>query len=189
MGQERRGVLLEAIRQEQRDTAGRQHLDHLMHHTLGHRQGARADIDGQQQFALGIDGRPHPVASMLKPLQGVLFADLASFDAAQHGIQLIELQLSHMQVTEEIRREGPQVLGRFHQPVQHGIGGYLEHSRGGANTQALRQARQHTHDQLHGDPFAMKQRAMGLEKIAFAGATLELPPRATAGMAVRAQIA
>src|SRR5438132_12907429 len=94
-----------------------------------------------------------------------------------------------MQVTEEIRREGLQVLGGFHQPVQHGIGVDLEHPRGGANAQALSQARQHTHDQLHGYTFAMKNRAMGLEKIAFAGATWELTPRATAGMAVRAQIA
>jgi hypothetical protein len=72
-----------------------------MHHTLRHRQGARADIDGQQQFALGIDGRPHPVASLLKPLDGVLFADLANFDAAQHGIQRIELSLFHVHVAEE----------------------------------------------------------------------------------------
>ena len=61
-----------------------------------------------------------------------------------------------MQVTEEIRRKGPQVLGRFHQPVQHRVGVDLEHPRGSANAQALRQARQHTHDQLHGYTFAMK---------------------------------
>src|SRR5215831_12708737 len=34
----------------------------------------------------------------------------------------------------------------------------------------------------------MKQRAMGLEKIAFAGETLELPPGAAIGMAIGAQI-
>jgi hypothetical protein len=93
-----------------------------------------------------------------------------------------------MQVTEEIRREGPQVLGRFHQPVQHGIGVDLEHPRGGANAQALSQARQHTHDQLHGYTFAMKNRAMGLQKVACAGGALELAPGSTAGMAVGTQV-
>ena len=41
----RRGVLLEAIRQEQRYTAGRQHLYDLMHHPLGHCQGTGARVN------------------------------------------------------------------------------------------------------------------------------------------------
>jgi hypothetical protein len=47
MGQQRRAVVLEAIGQQQRHTIRRQHLGHLVHDALRHRQGAAADIDHQ----------------------------------------------------------------------------------------------------------------------------------------------
>src|SRR5215475_4590109 len=50
-GQESRGVLLEAIRQEQRYKAWRQPLDHLMHDALGHGPAAFPDVKRQQEFA------------------------------------------------------------------------------------------------------------------------------------------
>src|SRR5262245_18151805 len=93
-----------------------------------------------------------------------------------------------MQVTEEIRREGPQVLGRFHQPVQHGIGVDLEHPGRGTNAQAFSQAGYHADDQLHWHPSAMHERAMRLQKVACAGGALELAPGSTAGMAVGTQV-
>src|SRR5262249_51063039 len=61
MGEERGGVLLEAVRQEEWYTAGRQHLHDLMHHALRHGKRAVADVDRQQQFRHGVDGRPDPV--------------------------------------------------------------------------------------------------------------------------------
>src|SRR6266702_2936222 len=72
VGEQRGQIVFEPIGEKQRDTAWRQHLHDLMDEALRHRQGAWADIDSQQQFALGIDGRPHPVARLLKPLDGVL---------------------------------------------------------------------------------------------------------------------
>jgi hypothetical protein len=104
-----------------------------MHDTLRHRQGARADIDRQQQFALRIDGRPHPVAGALKALDGCLFTDLAVFEVPYHGVELIELELAYMHVTEKIGGKGLELLCSFHQPLQHGSGINLKHPGGGAD--------------------------------------------------------
>ena len=62
-------------------------------HPLGHRQGPWPYLNRHKQFAHGINGRPHPVAGTLQAFDGVLFTDLTILDAAQHGIQLVELQL------------------------------------------------------------------------------------------------
>ena len=61
MGEQRRGVLLEAVGQEEGHTARGQRLDHLMDHLLRHRQGAIAGVEGQQQLGHGVDRHPHPV--------------------------------------------------------------------------------------------------------------------------------
>ena len=61
-----------------------------------------------------------------------------------------------MEITQEIRGKGAQLLGRFDQPVQHRVGINLEDPRGGADTQTFGQAGQHAHDQLHRRLFAME---------------------------------
>ena len=168
MGQQCRAVVLEAIGQKQRHTAWRQHLGHLMHDALGHRQGAAADIDHHQQLALGVHRRPHPVRRALQTLDGLVVADLAGFEVAQHRVQLVELQLLQVEIAEEIRGKGAQLLGRFDQPLQHRVGVDLEDPRRGADTQPFGQAGQDPHDQLHRRLFAMEDRAMGLQKVALA---------------------
>src|SRR5215475_13036490 len=60
MGEERCGVLLEAVGQEERHTARGQPLDDLMDYSLRHGQRAVTDIDHHQQLARGVHGRPHP---------------------------------------------------------------------------------------------------------------------------------
>jgi hypothetical protein len=130
-----------------------------------------------------------PVARTLNALDGVVFAEFTTFHVPQYGIQLVELPLAHVHLAQKGARKGTQRLRSLYQPVQHRVRIDLEHPRGGPHAQALGQARQHADEQLHGSPFAMQNRALGLEKIAFAGETLELTPRATAGMAVGAQIA
>jgi hypothetical protein len=67
-------------------------------------------------------------------VDGVLFSDLTILDAAQHGIQLVELQLTHVYITEKIASKGLELLGRFHQPLQDSVGVHLEHPGSGANT-------------------------------------------------------
>ena len=61
MGEQRGGILLEAIGEKQWPAAWRQDLDDLMDHMLRYRQGAVADVDGQQQLAHRVERRPHPV--------------------------------------------------------------------------------------------------------------------------------
>ncbi len=75
-------------------------------------------------------------------------AEFAILHSPQHRIQLVELHLTYVDLTQEGARKGPQLLRRFHQPVQHGIGGNLEDASGGANAQAFGQARQHVDDEL-----------------------------------------
>src|SRR6516162_3912264 len=84
--------------------------------------------------------------------------------------------------------KGLELLRCFYQPVQDGIGGHLEHAGGSANAQPLGQAREHADDQLHSDPFAMKNGAMMLWKVAVAGGAVELPPRTTARMPIGTEI-
>ena len=108
---------------------------------------------------------------------------------AEHGIQLIELDLLDVHLTQDVAGKSVQLLSGLHQPVQHGVGGHLKDPRGGANTQPLRQARQHPDEQLYGDLLAVKERAMMLGKVALARGTLELAPGATTGMAIGAQVA
>jgi len=105
------------------------------------------------------------VAGALKALDGLLCTDLTIFDAAQHGIQLVEWQLAHVNVTQEIGGEGVELLRGFHQPVQDGVGIDLKHAGGGPNAQPLGQARQDAPDQLDCRLLAMKDRAPELQKL------------------------
>ena len=106
--------------------------------------------------------------------------------STEHRIQLIELHLCAVQLTEEIGGKGRALLRRFPQPGQHGRGGDLEDPRGGANAEALGSARQHLYNQLHGALLAMKNRAVVLRTIPVARRALALAPLATMGMAVGA---
>ncbi len=89
-----------------------------------------------------------------------------------------------MHRTEKVPGKGPQLLRRFDQPVQHGIGVNLEDPRGGADAQPLSQARQYPHDQFHGRLFAMEERAVRLQKVPPARGTVELTPGTSIGMAI-----
>ena len=93
-----------------------------------------------------------------------------------------------MQVTEEIRGKGPQVLRRFDQPLKDRIGIDLKDPRGGTNAQPPGQTRQHAHDQRHWRLLAMKDRAVMFWKIPVAADAVELPPRAATGMTIGPQV-
>jgi hypothetical protein len=93
-----------------------------------------------------------------------------------------------MHVAEEIARKGPQVLRRFHQPLQHRVGSDLEDPRRSADTQALSQAGQDVHDEVDRHLFTVENRAVGLQKIPLAGRAVELAPGTATGMAIGPQI-
>lgn len=189
MRQQGRAVLLEAIGQKQRETAWRPQALAPLPHPWGLGLGAGTDGQHQPQLARGGHRRPYPVGRTLQALDGLRGPESAVFDGPQDGGHLVELPRASVHVTQPIAGKGLAWLGRCPQPPQPRVGGNRADASRGASAEALRQARQPTHDQLHGDPSAMKNRAMGLENIAFAGETLELTPRATAGRAVRAQVA
>src|SRR5262249_30968781 len=114
--------------------------------------------------------------------------DGALLERAEHGIKFIELHLREVQVVQKVLRKGPELLRRLHQPVQHRVRIDLKHPRCTADAQALREAADHVHDEVDRDAFAMEQGPVMLGKVAFAGRTVELSPRATTGMAVGAQV-
>jgi hypothetical protein len=126
---------------------------------------------------------------VLQPCDRLILADLASFEISQHRVQLVELQLLHVEITQERSRKGAELLGSFAQPVQHRIGVDLEDPRRGADTETFSQASQDAHDQLDRRLFAVEEGAMGLQKVALTRDTVELAPGAAAGMTVGAEIA
>ena len=96
MGQQRGHILLKAIGEKQGYAVGRQHLHDLMHHALRHRQRAGADVNGKQEFALGVHGAPDPMGGAGQTLERLVLTDLAVFDGAEHSIQFIELHLAEL---------------------------------------------------------------------------------------------
>jgi hypothetical protein len=120
---------------------------------------------------------------------GLGLTEVTVLDGTEHGIQLIELQLLNVHLAQEIGRKSMELLGSFHQPLQHRVRSHLKDPGGGANAKPLGQARQDADNQLHRDLFAMKKRAMMFRKIALARGALELSPGATTGMTVGPQVA
>src|SRR5262245_48079796 len=106
----------------------------------------------------------------------------------EDGVELIHLELAYVDLTQEIVCKGLELIYGFTQPLQHRVGVDLEHPRCGPNAQAFSQTRQHAHDQLHSDLFAMKNRAMMLGKIAVARGAVKLTPGAATGMAIGPQV-
>ena len=121
----------------------------------------------------------------LQTLHRLVVADLAGFEVAQYGVQLVELQLLQVKITEKIRGKGPQLLGRFNQPLQHGVGVDFEDPSRGTDAQALSQAGQDVHDEVDLGVFAVEEGAMVLRKIPVTAEAVELSPEAAIGMAIR----
>src|SRR5439155_21118284 len=128
-------------------------------------------------------GRDHQARDALM-LTGVGVLELA-----QDGVQLVELQLLEVEITEKIGRKGAQLLGRLSQPVSHRVRSDLEDAGRSADTQALSQAGQDPHDEFDRGLFAVENGAMGLQKIPLARRTVELAPGTAMRMAVGPQIA
>src|SRR5687767_8618028 len=119
----------------------------------------------------------------------LVLAEVTSLHGPEDGVELIHLELAHVDLTQEIVCKGLELIHGFSQPLQHRVGVDLEHPRRGPNAQALRQTRQHAHDQLHGPLLPMKERAMMLGKIALARGAVELSPGTTTRMAVGTEVA
>src|SRR5216683_215965 len=87
-----------------------------MHDALRHREGALPDVEHQQQLALRVDRRPHPMRGARQALDRPLLAHRAVLERTEHGIEFIELHLREVQVVQEELCKGPQLLRRLHEP-------------------------------------------------------------------------
>jgi hypothetical protein len=116
-------------------------------------------------------------------------AEVTRLHGLEDGVELIHLELAHVELTQEIVCKGLELVHSFSQPLQHRVGVNLEHPRRGPNAKAQRQTRQHTHDQLHGHLLPMQDRAMMFGKIALARGVVELSPGTATRMAVGPEVA
>jgi len=121
--------------------------------------------------------------------EGLILAEGTVFHLTQHRVQLIELHLIDVQLTEEIGAKGFELVGRFHSPPQNRVRIDLKDAGGGPDAHTLGSAGQHPHHQLHGRPFPMQERAMRLQKVTSARSAVELTPGAPTGMAMGPQVA
>src|SRR5262252_3411603 len=188
VGEQSRHVLSEPVGEKQRRAVGGHDLRAVVHHALGHCQGAIPDVERQQQFALGVHRCPDPLGRPLQALDGLSLADDTVLDRAEQGEEFIELHLPDPHVVQDVSGESLQLLRCFDQPLQHRIGVHLEHPRRAPDTQAFGQAREDPHDELDGGVLAMKDRAEGLEKVAATDDAQQLAPTPPIGMAVGADI-
>jgi hypothetical protein len=160
-----------------------------MDHALGRVQGVIADLEREEQLALGVHRHPDPLGRPFQALDGFGRPDFMVLDRAEQGKEFIELHLPDPHVVQDVSGEGLQLLRCFDQSLQHGIWVHLKHPRRALDTQAFGQARDDAHDEIDGGALAVKDCAEGLEKIAPTGDAQQLPPGAPVGMAVSADIA
>ncbi len=97
---------------------------------MGHREGAIADVNGEKHFALGVHRHPDPLGRTLQPRDRLGLTDCAVLERTEQRKHLIELHLLDTHVMQEVLRKGPQLLRRFHQPLQHGVRVHFEHPSG-----------------------------------------------------------
>src|SRR5262245_2455221 len=90
---------------------------------------------------------------------------------------------------QEVLGEGPQLLRRLHQPLQHRIGVDLEDPRRAPDAQPLGQARDDPHDEVDRGALAMEKGAEGLQKVVATHDAQQLPPGTAVGMPIGAEIA
>jgi hypothetical protein len=83
-------------------------------HVLGHREGAIPDVKREQEFALGVHRDPDPLGRTLQTLDGLGLVDLPVFDRAEQGKELIELDLPHAHIVQDVSGKGLELLCRFH---------------------------------------------------------------------------
>src|SRR5215510_15120799 len=95
----------------------------------------------------------------------------------------------NVQVVQEILRKRAQLLRRFDQPEQHGVGIDLEHPGGAADAQTFGQTRDYPHNEIVRRTLAMEYRAQGLQEVTATGQAEKLPPGTAMGMAIGTQVA
>jgi hypothetical protein len=102
MGHDGGEVFFIAITEKQWYAVRSQQDGHLVEDALRHGQGPLTEVDGQEEFTLGLHGDPDPMRGARQALDRLILADFALFESTEHGIEFVELHLAHMDVTEKI---------------------------------------------------------------------------------------
>ena len=87
--------------EKQRDTVGGYDLRDVVDQALGHRQGALADIERQQQLALRVHRHPDPLGRPLQAFNGLSRIHVTISYCTEQGIEFIELHLGDAHVTQK----------------------------------------------------------------------------------------
>jgi hypothetical protein len=124
--QDRRQVIGVPISEAEGQSVRGQHLSDLMPAALGQRQGTFPDLDGQQERADEIDGRPHPLRCALQAPGSFGLRDRALRDRAEQGIECSELHRGALHMRKEALSKGLELVGGLNEPGQDGIGLHRE---------------------------------------------------------------
>src|SRR5262249_57180338 len=118
MGQNRWQVVLEAIAEKEGAAVRGEAPGHLMQHPLGHRQGPWPYINRQEQFRLRIHGRPDPMRRRRQTSNDLVLTEVTSLHSTEDGVELVHLELAHVDLTQEIMCKGLKLDHSFAQPLQ-----------------------------------------------------------------------
>jgi hypothetical protein len=159
-----------------------------MDKALSHGQRTIANVYDQQQLALRVQRGPDPLRRPRQARDGFRVTDRTVLDRAEQRKQRSALDLLDPHIVQGVSRKRLELLCRFDEPLQDGIGLDLDPPRRAPDTQALGQARHDAHDELNGGVLAIKERAESLEKVAATDDAPPLAPASPIGMAVGADI-
>jgi hypothetical protein len=163
MRQQRRQIPPKPIGEKQRGTVGGQDLGDVVDHALSHRQGTIADVDRQQQLALGVHRDPHPLGRMLQARDSLGLTDRTVLHGTEEGKHLIELDLPHTHIVQDVSGKRPELLCSFDQPLQDRIRVDLEHPYSASDAHTFGQVRDNAYDEIDRGALAMKDRTKGLK--------------------------
>ena len=152
----------------------------LVDKARGHCPGTTADVDCQQQLALGVHRTPAPLGRPRQAFDGL--------GRTAEGKHLIEVHLPDPHVVQDVSGKRPELLCSVDQPLPHGMRLDLEHPCGASDAHTFGQAREDTHDEVDRGALAMQVRAEGRETIAVTGDTQQLPPETATRMVIGAEV-
>jgi len=111
------------------------------------------------------------------------------FTALSRAKSSVELHLCDADIMQEVLGEAFEMVRGFDQPLEHRVGVDLEHSGDRPNPQAFRQCTDRPHKPIGRHTLAMKDGAMGLQKVSPTAAAPQLSPGAAVWMTVGTDMA
>jgi hypothetical protein len=104
---------------------------------LRHRERTIADVDRQQQFALGVYRHPDPLGRTLQALDGFSLADLTVLDRAEQGEEFVKVAPAGPCTSWRTWREKARCCPALRPAAWHRIRVHLKHPRRAPDPQSL----------------------------------------------------